>query len=124
MARSTKRSVALIALVFVAAFAVWAGYQYLRNAESELEAGFELIPVYRANGLIHPCTEGSSLLAEGRVVESEELVRYLPDRAIITPNEAEAVLTDRVALGPISNNMILTFDQWGREGDVVCSPRP
>jgi hypothetical protein len=133
--RRTRRSVALTALVFVAAFAVWAGYQYLRGLEDDLRDGFELLHVYRADGLILPCTDGSSVLAEGRAIQSEEPVRYAPDRVIGSPEMLEAVLTGRVAAGPISNNGILTLDQWVEEGEtvpldggygrrIVCSPSP
>jgi pilus assembly protein CpaB len=69
--------------------------------------------VYRAaGGTIAEGTQGTLVLSQERAVESEEETRFLPANAIGSLEELNATLTGRVAAGPISDNSILTTDQW------------
>jgi len=110
MGRRTLVLIVALLLAGIAAFAVW---QFLSNVEEEKEAELLLRTVYRASGgTITEGTEGSLVLSQERVVESEEETRFLPDNAIGSLEQLTATLTGRVAAGPISNNSILTTDQW------------
>lgn len=110
MGRRTLVLIVALLLAGIAAFAVW---QFLSNVEEEKEAELLLRAVYRVSGgTITEGTEGSLVLSQERAVESEEETRFLPDNAIGTLEELTATLTGRVAAGPISNNSILTTDQW------------
>jgi Flp pilus assembly protein CpaB len=81
--------------------------------EEEKEAELLLRAVYRVSGgTITEGTEGSLVLSQERAVLSEEETRFLPDNAIGSLEQLTATLTGRVAAGPISNNSILTTDQW------------
>ncbi len=110
MGRRTLVLIVALLLAGIAAFAVW---QFLSNVEEEKEAELELRLVYRvAGGTIAEGTEGSLVLSQERTLESEEETRFLPANAIGSLEELTATLTGRVAAGPISDNMILTTDQW------------
>ncbi len=110
MGRRTLVLIVALLLAGIAAFAVW---QFLSNVEEEKEAELLLRAVYRVSGgTITEGTEGSLVLSQERAIESEEETRFLPDNAIGSLEELTATLTGRVAAGPISNNSILTVDQW------------
>ncbi len=110
MGRRTLVLIVALLLAGIAAFAVW---QFLSNVEEEKEAELDLVVVYRASGgTIAEGTEGSLVLSQERAIESEEETRFLPDNAIGSLEELTATLTGRVAAGPISNNSVLTTDQW------------
>jgi Flp pilus assembly protein CpaB len=110
MGRRTLVLIVALLLAGIAAFAVW---QFLSNVEKEKEAELELRAVYRVTGgIITEGTEGSLVLSQERTVLSDEETRFLPDNAIGSLEELTATLTGRVAAGPISNNSILTTDQW------------
>jgi len=110
MGRRTLVLIVALLLAGIAAFAVW---QFLSNVEKEKEAELELRAVYRVTGgTITEGTEGSLVLSQERTVLSDEETRFLPDNSIGSLEELTATLTGRVAAGPISNNSILTTDQW------------
>jgi Flp pilus assembly protein CpaB len=110
MGRRTLVLIVALLLAGIAAFAVW---QFLSNVEKEKEAELELRAVYRVSGgTIAEGTEGSLILSQERAVLSDEETRYLPDNAIGSLEQLTATLTGRVAAGPISNNSILTTEQW------------
>ena len=110
MGRRTLVLIVALLLAGIAAFAVW---QFLSNVEEEKEAELVLRAVYRVSGgTITEGTEGSLVLSQERALASEEETRFLPDNAIGSLEQLTATLTGRVAAGPISNNSILTTDQW------------
>jgi Flp pilus assembly protein CpaB len=110
MGRRTLVLIVALLLAGIAAFAVW---QFLSNVEKEKEAELELRAVYRVTGgTIAEGTEGSLILSQERAILSDEETRYLPDNAIGSLEQLTATLTGRVAAGPISNNSILTTEQW------------
>lgn len=110
MGRRTLVLIVALLLAGIAAFAVW---QFLSNVEKEKEAELELRAVYRVTGgTIAEGTDGSLILSQERAILSDEETRYLPDNAIGSLEQLTATLTGRVAAGPISNNSILTTEQW------------
>lgn len=110
MGRRTLVLIVALLLAGIAAFAVW---QFLSNVEKEKEAELELRAVYRVTGgTIAEGTDGSLILSQERAILSDEETRFLPDNAIGSLEQLTATLTGRVAAGPISNNSILTTEQW------------
>ncbi len=109
-----RRAIVLVIALALAGIAAFAIFQYLQGIESEIEAGQEQVPVFRALQPIAEGTEGSFILqGVGTLYEEDTEQREdLPADAITTPNELNDVLSGRVAAGPISGNGILTRAQW------------
>jgi pilus assembly protein CpaB len=103
----------LVALVLagVAAFAV---FQFLNGVRSDVEDSREKVPVYRASELIAEGSQGSQILQSGLIVESEENTEDLPEGAITDEQGLQAVLSGRLAVGPINKNEIITQSQWAQ----------
>jgi pilus assembly protein CpaB len=103
----------LVALLLagVAAFAVW---QFLNGIQSEVEANREKTQVFRSTQFIPEGTEGSLALQSNWIVAGEENVEDLPDGAITTDQELQAIVNGRLAVGPIERNQIITQSQWAQ----------
>ncbi len=117
--RALVLAIALL-LGAVAGFAIW---RYLSGVESEIRAGQEQIPVFRA---VVPVAEGTT----GAVVLQGGLASYtpgfeqkedLPADAITTEEALNQILSTRVAVGPISQNEIFVQSQWV-EPNVQLTP--
>jgi len=109
-----RRAVVLVIALVLAAAAAFAIFQYLNNVRAEIEEGQEKVTVFRAVVPILEGTEGSVVL-QGRdlsYVESTEERKDLPADAIQTAADLENVLNGKVAVGPVSENGILTASQW------------
>jgi pilus assembly protein CpaB len=102
-----------IALVLglVAGFAIW---RYLNGIESEFREAQEQVEVFRAVVAIQEGTLGAQVLqgSTASYEKSQEQREDLPADYIATQQELEALLADRVAVGPISANEILVVSQW------------
>jgi pilus assembly protein CpaB len=105
--------VLVVALVLagVAAFAI---FQYLSGIEASLRADQEEVLVFRARQAIPEGQDGNLVLQSFDVFieESREQTVDLPEGAITTRDELEAVLRNKVAVGPIARNQILTNNMW------------
>jgi pilus assembly protein CpaB len=103
----------LVALLLagVAAFAVW---QFLNGIQSEVEAGRAKTLVFRATQFIPEGTEGSLVLQSNWILEGEENTEDLPDGAISSAEELQAIVNGRLAVGPIERNQIITTSQWAQ----------
>lgn len=109
MGRRTLVLVLALVLAGLAALAIW---RVLSSAEEEAKAGLVLVPVYRSGELLAEGADGSLLLSQDSIILSEENQDFLPLNAITTEDQLRSVLTGRFAAGPISENQILTTDQW------------
>lgn len=108
-----RRTLVLLVALLLAAVASFAMWQFLTGVEDEVREGQTLQPVYRAGAFIAEGTRGDLLLSqENRLVASEEALDFMPENAISTPEELEAVLRGKLAAGPISANSVITRDQW------------
>ncbi len=109
-----RRATVLVVALVLAGVAAFSIFQFLRGIEAEVQAGQEQVPVFRTIGAIPEGTEGSTILqAEGvSFEESTEEQADVPDDAITSREELEAVLSGRVAAGPVSGNQVLTSSQW------------
>jgi pilus assembly protein CpaB len=122
MLKRTAVLVVALVLAGIAAFSIW---QYLQGVDEDAREGLELVTVLRATEDIPARTPGNTLIDEQLFIESEESFDFLPgpspDRtvAFTTREELTARLRDRFAVGPISQNQILTSDQWE---DALAAP--
>lgn len=107
-----RRTLVLILALVLAALAALAIWRVLSSAEEEAKAGFALVPVYRAAEFLPEGADGALALSQDSVKSSEENQEFLPENAITTEEELRAILTGRVAAGPISQDQVLTTDQW------------
>ncbi|MGQ0849521.1 MAG: Flp pilus assembly protein CpaB [Actinomycetota bacterium] len=107
-----RRALVLLVALLLAGVAAFAVFQFLQNIQSEAEAGQEKQTVFRATTFIAEGSQGSQVLQSQLVVESEENTQDLPDGAITTAEALQAALTNRLAVGPIERNQIITGSQW------------
>jgi Flp pilus assembly protein CpaB len=103
----------LVALLLagVAAFAV---FQFLNGIQNDVEANREKVAVFRATQFIPEGSDGSLALQSSWFAASEENVEDLPDAAITTEQELQALVGGRLAVGPIERNQIITQNQWAQ----------
>ncbi|MGD2103123.1 MAG: RcpC/CpaB family pilus assembly protein [Acidimicrobiia bacterium] len=113
-----RRAIVLLVALILAGLAAWAVWNFMQNVRGEAEAGQQKVTVYRAGPEgIEEGQEGSILLSDfnndGTLIEKgEDEVEDTPDDAIQSDEELSAVLSGRVAAGPISARGILTRSQW------------
>jgi pilus assembly protein CpaB len=110
-----KRAVVLVIALLLAGAAAFAIFQYLSNIDEEYRTGQEQVQVFRALRPIDEGTEGNSLLTGGLGIlyeDSFEQRQDLPADAITTESDLQNILSGTVAVGPISENGILTRSQW------------
>ncbi|MFP3913576.1 MAG: Flp pilus assembly protein CpaB [Actinomycetota bacterium] len=103
--------VLLVALLLagVAAFAVWS---FVENYRDDVEQEREQVVVFRANQAVPEGQDGDLFLQTPMWVEGTDQVADVPENIIATEEELRAVISGKVAVGPISENEILTTDQW------------
>ncbi|MDH3190276.1 MAG: Flp pilus assembly protein CpaB [Acidimicrobiia bacterium] len=107
-----RRTLVLVVALLLAALAALAVWQVLSNAETEAEAGLELVDVYRTRAFIPEGSEGSLADSNQLFELSKEETRFLPTNSVTTPEQLDQFVKGRVAAGPISQGQILTSDQW------------
>lgn len=112
-----RRTLVLVVAIVLAALAGYSVFTVLDRAQDAAAEGLEFQPVYRANVLLAEGTEGSLLLSQVNANQppiglSEENAQFVPQNAITTEEQLQAVLDGQVAAGPISAGQILTSDQW------------
>ena len=107
-----RRALVLLVALLLAGVAAFAVYSYVNGIESEFAEGQELVTVYRASQAVPEGQEGDVFLNTPLWVESEEPSQYVPTGAIVSEEELRAVISGRVAVGPIAENEILLTDQW------------
>jgi Flp pilus assembly protein CpaB len=87
----------------------------LQGLKDEHDKAVELVPVFRAITAVPEGTDGTSFLSGGENVTwklSDEQKQYLPGTAIQTRDDLTAVLSGKVAIGPIAENGIITANMW------------
>ncbi len=116
-----RRAIVLLVALVLAGLAAWAVWNYLTGVEADINAGLEQTDVFRAGSAgIAEGSDGSTLLSNVgtdaevfSIVEgTQDQIEDIPVDAIVDSNQLNAVLTGRVAAGPISANAILTDSQW------------
>ncbi len=111
-----------IVLAAVAGFSVW---RYLASVDQAAQDKFTLVDVYRAAEDLPAGVSGDDVIANGLFVKSSENRDFLPGGdnpvAIASEPDLRVVLENRIAIGPIAANEILTSLQWEDASDVTAS---
>jgi Flp pilus assembly protein CpaB len=109
-----RRALVLLVALLLAGVAAFAVFQFLNGIRNDVEANREKTPVFRATQFIPEGSDGSLALQSGWFAPGEENVEDLPDGAITTDQELQAIVGGRLAVGPIERNQIITQSQWAQ----------
>jgi Flp pilus assembly protein CpaB len=107
-----RRALVLLVALLLAGVAAFAVYSFVNGIQEDVIAGQERVVVYRATQAVPEGQDGNLFLQTPMWVASEDQTEDVPDGAIESEQELQAVIQNKVAVGPISNNEILTADQW------------
>lgn len=107
-----RRALVLLVALLLAGVAAFAVYSFVQDYKGEVDEAQTTQVVYRATQAVPEGQDGTIFLQTPMWVESTDQVIDVPDGAIASEQELEAVIQGKVAVGPISNNEILTTDQW------------
>jgi Flp pilus assembly protein CpaB len=109
-----RRALVLLVALLLAGVAAFAVFQFLNGIRNDVEANREKQPVFRATQFIPEGSDGSLALQSSWFAPGEENVEDLPDGAITTDQELQAIVSGRLAVGPIERNQIITQSQWAQ----------
>jgi Flp pilus assembly protein CpaB len=109
-----RRALVLLVALLLAGVAAFAVFQFLNGIRSDVEANREKVQVFRATQFIPEGSDGSLALQSSWFAAGEENVEDLPDGAITTEQELQAIVSGRLAVGPIERNEIVTQSQWAQ----------
>lgn len=107
-----RRALVLLVALLLAGVAAFAVYTFVQDYKGEIDEAQEKQTVYRAVQAVPEGQDGNLFLQTPMWVASEDQITDVPDGAIESEQELQAVIEGKVAVGPISNNEILTADQW------------
>lgn len=107
-----RRALVLLVALLLAGVAAFAVFSYVQGIEQELAAGQELQTVYRATQEVPEGQDGDLFIQTPMWVESQDQIQDVPVGAIASEEELRAIISGKVAVGPISQNQILTANQW------------
>jgi pilus assembly protein CpaB len=107
-----RRALVLLVALLLAGVAAFAVYSYVDGIRTAVEEENEVRTVYRASEAVPEGQDGDVFINTELFVEGQDEVSDVPVGAISSEEELRAVITGRVAVGPISENEILTTDQW------------
>ena len=109
-----RRALVLLVALLLAGVAAFAVFQFLNGIRNDVEANRTKTPVFRATQFIAEGTDGSLALQSSWFAAGEENVEDLPDGAITTEQELQAIVSGRLAVGPIERNQIISQSQWAQ----------
>ncbi|HUP16956.1 MAG TPA: Flp pilus assembly protein CpaB [Acidimicrobiia bacterium] len=109
-----RRALVLLVALLLAGVAAFAVFQFLNGIRNDVEANREKTPVFRATQFIPQGSDGSLALQSEWFAAGEENVEDLPDGAITTDQELQAIVGGRLAVGPIDRNQIISQSQWAQ----------
>jgi Flp pilus assembly protein CpaB len=109
-----RRALVLLVALLLAGVAAFAVFQFLNGIRNDVEANREKTDVFRATQFIPEGTDGSLALQSSWFAPSTENVEDLPEGAITTEQELQALVGGRLAVGPIERNQIITQNQWAQ----------
>lgn len=107
-----RRALVLLVALLLAGVAAFAVYTFIRNYQAGVDEAQERVVVFRATQAVPEGQDGDLFLQTPMWVESEDQVTDVPDGFIASEEELNAVISGSVAVGPLSNNQILTSNQW------------
>lgn len=109
-----RRALVLLVALVLAGVAAFAVFQFLNGIRTDVERDRQKVTIYRAGALIPEGSQGSQVLQSGLVVQSEENREDLPEGAVASEEQLNAVLSGRLAVGPINSNEIIVDTQWAQ----------
>ncbi|CAN5147672.1 Flp pilus assembly protein CpaB [soil metagenome] len=109
-----RRALVLLVALVLAGVAAFAVFQFLNGIRTDVERDREKVTVYRASALIAEGSQGSQILQQGIIVQSEENTEDLPVGAVTSEDQLNAVVSGRLAVGPINANEIILDTQWAQ----------
>ena len=107
-----RRALVLLVALLLAGVAAFAVYTFIQDYKGDIDEAQEKQTVYRATQAVPEGQDGDLFLQTPMWVASEDQIVDLPAGAIESEQELQAIIEGKVAVGPISNNEILTTDQW------------
>lgn len=109
-----RRALVLLVALLLAGVAAFAVFQFLSGIRNEVEANREKTQVFRATQFIPEGTDGALALQSNWIQAGEENVEDLPEGYISSEQELQAIVTGRLAVGPIEANEIIVGSQWAQ----------
>lgn len=107
-----RRALVLLVALLLAGVAAFAVFTFIQNYKGDLDAQQEKVTVYRAIQEVPEGQDGDLFLQTPMWEVSEDQVLDVPEGAIASEEELEAVISGKVAVGPIAENEILLSNQW------------
>ena len=107
-----RRALVLLVALLLAGVAAFAVFTFIQNYKGDLDAQQEKVTVYRAIQEVPEGQDGDLFLQTPMWEVSEDQVLDVPEGAIASQEELEAVISGKVAVGPIAENEILLSNQW------------
>lgn len=107
-----RRALVLLVALLLAGVAAFAVYTFVSNIDQTVREGREEVVVFRATQAIPEGQDGDLFLQTPMWEEGTDQVEDVPDGFIASEEELRAVISGRVAVGPLAPNQILTTDQW------------
>ncbi|HLT96602.1 MAG TPA: Flp pilus assembly protein CpaB [Acidimicrobiia bacterium] len=107
-----RRALVLLVALLLAGVAAFAVYTFVRNIEDEARDRRAEVTVYRATQAVPEGQDGDLFLQTPMWEESTDQIEDVPEGFIGSEQELNAVISGKVAVGPIAANQILTSDQW------------
>lgn len=107
-----RRALVLLVALLLAGVAAFAVYTFVSGIEEEAVGERENVVVYRATEAVPEGQEGDLFLQAPMWEESMDQVADVPANFVSSEEELRAVVSGKVAVGPIAENQIITSDQW------------
>lgn len=107
-----RRALVLLVALLLAGVAAFAVYTFVSNIDQTVREGREEVVVFRAIQAVPEGQDGDLFVQTPMWEESTDQVEDVPDGFIASEEELRAVISGRVAVGPLAPNQILTTEQW------------
>jgi pilus assembly protein CpaB len=107
-----RRALVLLVALLLAGVAAFAVYTFVNNYQAEQDALRERVTVYRATQAVPEGQDGDLFIQTPMWAESVDETADVPEGFIRSEEELRALISGRVAVGPIANNQILTSNMW------------
>lgn len=107
-----RRALVLLVALLLAGVAAFAVYTFVSGIEGDVREGREEVTVFRATQAVPEGQDGDLFIQTPMWEEGTDQVDDVPANIIASEEELRAVISGRVAVGPLAENQILTTDQW------------
>lgn len=107
-----RRALVLLVALLLAGVAAFAVFTFVQGIEGDIVAEQEQQVVFRATQEIPEGQDGDLFLQTPLWEESTDQIVDVPAGAIASQEELEAIISGKVAVGPIAEGEILLANQW------------